>query len=51
MQRLINVFIAIVVFIVIYKYLVPLLPPPIGAIALILIVVAVIVWLLGEVRN
>lgn len=44
---LIRIFVAIVVFILIYSYLIPLLPAPFATIALVVLVVAAIIWLIG----
>jgi hypothetical protein len=41
-----QILVAIVAFVLVYYFLIPLLPAPFGAIALIVLIVAVIVWLL-----
>lgn len=46
MNLLIQVIVAVAVFIIIHNYLIPLLPAPFGAIAMIVLVVAAIIWLI-----
>jgi hypothetical protein len=43
---LIQLLVSVVVFALIYYFFIPLLPAPFGTIALVILVIAVIIWLL-----
>ena len=45
-NTLVQILVAVVAFILIFKYLLPLLPAPFGTIVMIVLVVAAIIWLL-----
>jgi len=46
MDKLIQVLVAVVAFVLIYAYLIPLLPAPFGTIVLIVLIISAIIWLL-----
>ena len=46
MQKIIEILVAVAAVFLIVTYLIPLLPSPLGTVALIVLVIAVIVWLL-----
>lgn len=47
MSLLINLIVGILVVWLVYAFLIPLLPYPFGTVALVLLVIAVILWIAG----
>jgi hypothetical protein len=48
---MIEIAVAVIIFLLIFKYLIPLLPAPFGTIMLIVLVVAAIIWLIRLART